>query len=82
MKALVQGADDSALFYYCYDPVPAPWAGNGGPCPPCESLVPALDEPAEQRKRCAIQTSVIIYLPLHCEKAEICLLQAVRGASI
>ncbi len=26
---------------------PAPWAGNGGPGPSCESLVPALDEPAE-----------------------------------
>ncbi len=30
-----------------YDAVPAPWAGNGGPGLPCESLVPALDEPAE-----------------------------------
>ncbi len=28
-------------------PVPAPWAGNGGPGPPCESLVPALDESVE-----------------------------------
>ncbi len=27
--------------------VPTPWAGYGGPGPPCESLVPALDEPAE-----------------------------------
>ncbi len=39
------------------------------------------DRVFEWRKRCTIQTS-IIYLPLHCEKAEICLLQAVRGASI
>ncbi len=34
------------------------------------------------KKMLYYSTSVIIYLPMHCEKAEICLLQAVHSASI
>ncbi len=47
-----EGRDRVETLYKCFrvqgpHSVPAPWAGNGGPGPSCESLVPALDQPAE-----------------------------------
>ncbi len=47
-------------------PVPAPWAGNGGPGPPGESLVPALDEPAVLSKETAVLFKHQLLFIYHC----------------